>query len=241
MKHDTFNIGGDMPVQRLGFGAMRITGDGIWGWPPKRSDARDLLRRAVELGVDLLDTADAYGPEVSEYLICEALKPYKNIHIATKGGLVRAGPGDWRTDGRPEHLEIALHNSLRRLEVERIDLYQLHAIDDDVPLEDSLGALKKMQEAGKIRYIGVSNIDLDELKRARKIVDVVTVQNKYNLFHRDHEAVIDHCTENAIGFIPWAPLGIDTLADTPPSSTSPNATTPRLPSSPWPGSSNAHQ
>jgi len=215
MKHDTFNIGGDMPVRRLGFGAMRITGDGIWGWPPKRSDARDLLRRAVELGVNLLDTADAYGPEVSEYLICEALKPYKNIHIATKGGLVRAGPNDWRTDGRPEHLELAVHNSLRRLEVERIDLYQLHAIDDDVPLEDSLGALKTMQAAGKIRHIGVSNVNLDELKRARKVVDVVTVQNKYNLFQRDHEAVVDYCTENAIGFIPWAPLGIDALANNP--------------------------
>jgi aryl-alcohol dehydrogenase-like predicted oxidoreductase len=213
MKNDIFEIGGDMPVQRLGFGAMRITGEGIWGWPKDRDAARAVLRRAVELGIDFIDTADSYGPEISEYLICETLKPYKNVRIATKGGLVRGGPGDWRTDGRPEHLEIALLNSLRRLEVDCIDVYQLHAIDDDVPLEESLGALKAQQDAGRIRHIGISNFTVDEIERARKIVDVVSVQNKYSLIDRHHESVLDYCTEQGIAFIPWNPLSVGELAE----------------------------
>lgn len=210
----TFTIGGDMTVHRLGFGAMRITGKGIWGWPTSVDDAKTLLRRVVDLGIDLIDTADAYGPEVSEYLIAGALRPYpESLVIATKGGLTRKGPGIWETDGRPEHLTRAVENSLRRLERDRIDLYQLHAIDDDVPLEDSVGALKEMQQAGKIRHIGVSNFKVDELSRARKIVDVVSVQNRYNLGDRVHEAVLDYCTEHNIGFIPWFPLAMGKLTD----------------------------
>ncbi len=213
MTRDTYTIGAEMTVNRLGFGAMRITGEGIWGWPDDREQAKKLLRRVVELGVDLIDTADAYGPEISEYLIADELHPYSNVVVATKGGLVRGGPGDWRTDGRPEHLELAVLNSLRRLEVDTIDLYQLHAIDDDVPLEESLGALKKMQDAGKIRYIGVSNFTVGELERAREVVDVVTVQNRYNLTDREHEPVVDYCTQNDIGFIPWYPLATGELVD----------------------------
>ncbi|MFP4599893.1 MAG: aldo/keto reductase [Persicimonas sp.] len=213
MARDTYTIGAEMTVNRLGFGAMRITGEGIWGWPDDREQAKRLLRRVVELGVDLIDTADAYGPEISEYLIADELHPYSNVVVATKGGLVRGGPGDWRTDGRPEHLELAVLNSLRRLEVDTIDLYQLHAIDDDVPLEESLGALKEMQDAGKIRYIGVSNFTVSDLERAREVVDVVTVQNRYNLTDREHEPVVDYCTQNDIGFIPWYPLATGELVD----------------------------
>jgi pyridoxine 4-dehydrogenase len=209
----TYTIGGAMTVNRLGFGAMRITGEGIWGWPEDRGQAKKLLRRVVELGVNLIDTADSYGPEVSEYLLCEELHPYANVVIATKGGLVRGGPGDWRADGRPEHLELAVLNSLRRLQVDTIDLYQLHAIDDDVPLEESLGALKEMQDAGKIRHIGVSNFTVAELERAREVVDVVTVQNRYNLVDRKHEKVVDYCTEHDIGFLPWYPLDTGNLTD----------------------------
>ena len=185
---ETFDVGNDIPVRRMGFGAMRITGSGVWGWPKDRGDARALLRRVVDLGIQLIDTADAYGPETSEYLIAEELAPYEGLLIATKGGLERKGPGQWQTNGRPEHLEVACNNSLRRLEVERIDLYQLHAIDDDVPLEESLGALATLQEQGKIRHIGVSNFKCAELERARKVAKVVTVQNRYNLSDRNHEA-----------------------------------------------------
>ena len=210
----TFTLGGRRTVHRLGFGAMRITGDGIWGVPDDRESAQKLLRKVIALGVDLIDTADSYGPEVSEYLIAEALHPYgKQLLIATKGGLVRGGPQDWQTDGRPEHLTRAIENSLRRLEVERIDLYQLHAIDDDVPLEDSLGALSRAQEQGKIAQIGVSNFRVPDLERARKVVDFVSVQNRYNLADRKHEAVVDWCTENGIGFIPWYPLNTGELAE----------------------------
>lgn len=213
MANDTFDIGGDMTVHRLGFGAMRITGEGIWGWPDDREQAKKLLRRVVELGIDFIDTADSYGPEVSEYLLCEALKPYENVHIATKGGLTRLGPSEWPRDGRPEHLERAINNSLRRLEIDQIDLYQLHAPDPDVPLEDSLGVLKEAQDAGKIRHIGVSNFSVDQIEQARELVEVCTVQNRYNLGDREHEEVVDYCTEHGIGFIPWYPLNTGELAE----------------------------
>src|SRR6184192_1038585 len=163
----SFSIGGDLPVNRLGFGAMRLTGEGIWGWPPDRENALKVLRRAVELGVNLIDTADAYGPETSELLIAEALHPYPNgLVIATKGGLTRPGPGDWVPNCRPEHLKQALEGSLKRLRLERIDLYQLHTVDPKVPIEESVGALKQMQDAGKIRHIGLSNVDRKEIERA---------------------------------------------------------------------------
>lgn len=209
----TFDIGGDLTVNRLGFGAMRITGKGIWGWPEDRQAAKGLLGRVVELGIQLIDTADAYGPETSEYLIAEALHPYDGLVIATKGGLERKGPKQWQTNGRPEHLEVACHNSLRRLEVERIDLYQLHAIDDDVPLAESVGALAELQKAGKIRHVGVSNFSVEELKEAHEIVEVVTVQNRYNLVDRKHEAVLDYCDAQGIGFIPYFPLAAGDLVD----------------------------
>jgi len=207
----TFKLGGDLEVARLGFGAMRITGPGIWGWPANRDRARRLLMRVADLGIQLIDTSDAYGPETSEYLLAEALHPYRRLVIATKGGLERGGPGSWTTNGRPDHLRIACHNSLRRLEVETIDLYQLHAIDDDVPLEDSVGVLADMQREGKIRHIGVSNFSVDELERARKVATIVSVQNRYHLLDRAHDAVVDYCTANDIGFIPWYPLGAGSL------------------------------
>jgi aryl-alcohol dehydrogenase-like predicted oxidoreductase len=213
MANDTFDIGGDMTVHRLGYGAMRITGEGIWGWPDDREEAKRVLRRAVELGVDFIDTADSYGPEVSEYLLCEELHPYEDVVIATKGGLTRAGPSEWPRDARPEHLERAINNSLRRLEVDTIDLYQLHAPDPKVPLEDSLGALKEAQDAGKIRHIGVSNFSVDQIEQAREFIDVVTVQNRYNMADREHDAVVDYCTEQGIGFIPWYPLNTGDLAE----------------------------
>jgi aryl-alcohol dehydrogenase-like predicted oxidoreductase len=209
----TFDIGGDLTVNRLGYGAMRITGAGVWGWPPDRQRAKRLLGRVVELGIQLIDTADAYGPETSEYLIAEALHPYDGLVVATKGGLERKGPKSWKTNGRPEHLEVACHNSLRRLEVERIDLYQLHAIDDDVPLAESVGALAELQKKGKIRHVGVSNFSVEELKEARTLVDVVSVQNRFNLVDRKHEAVLDYCTEHGIGFIPFFPLAAGDLVD----------------------------
>jgi pyridoxine 4-dehydrogenase len=212
----TFTIGGDMKVSRLGFGAMRITGPGIWGWPSDVETAKLLLRRALDIGVNLIDTADAYGPEISEYLIAGALSPYpEDLVVATKGGLVRGGPREWIPDGRPAHLRRAVENSLRRLGRERIDLYQLHTIDDEVPLEDSLGAIVQMQEAGKIRHIGVSNFRVEHLERARKVAEIVTVQNRYSLADRKHEAVVDTCTDHGIGFIPWYPLATGDLADDP--------------------------
>lgn len=210
----TYTIGGNMRVQRLGFGAMRITGEGIWGWPNDRAEIKRVLHRIIDLGINLIDTADSYGPEVSEYLIAEALAPYPDgLVIATKGGLVRGGPREWKTDGRPAHLRRAVLNSLRRLECDQIDLYQLHAIDDDVPLEESLGAIRAMQDEGKIRHVGVSNFSVDELERARQVVDVVTVQNRYNLADRQHEAVVDYCDEHRIGFIPWHPLNTGELTE----------------------------
>jgi pyridoxine 4-dehydrogenase len=211
----TFTIGGDLEVRRLGFGAMRITGDGIWGPPEDPEGAKRLLRRVVELGVNLIDTADSYGPEVSENLIAEALHPYPDgLVIATKGGMRRSGPGQWPRDGRPEHLKEACEGSLRRLRLDRIDLYQLHAPDPRVPLEDSLSALKELQDEGKVRHIGVSNVSVQELDRARALVDVVTVQNRYNLTDRHSEQVLDACDRDGIGFIPWFPLAIGDLART---------------------------
>jgi pyridoxine 4-dehydrogenase len=204
---DTFTIGGDLEVHRLGFGAMRITGDGIWGPPDDPDEAKRLLRRVVERGVDLIDTADSYGPEVSENLIAEALHPYPDgLVIATKGGLRRTGPGQWPRDARPERLKECLEASLRRLKLDRIDLYQLHSPDNRVPLEESMGALRELRDEGKIRHVGVSNVSLDELARAREVVEVVTVQNRYNVEERDSEDVLDACEAANIGFLPWFPL-----------------------------------
>jgi pyridoxine 4-dehydrogenase len=204
----TFKLGGDLTVNRLGFGAMRITGEGIWGWPPDRENALKVLRRATDLGVNLIDTADAYGPDTSELLIAEALHPYsKGVVIATKGGLTRPGPGQWVPNGRPEHLKQAVEGSLKRLRLERIDLYQLHTVDPKVPIEESIGALKQMQDAGKIRHIGLSNVDPDEIKRARKIVPIVSVQNRYNIEDRKSENVLVYCEKENLGFLPWFPIG----------------------------------
>jgi pyridoxine 4-dehydrogenase len=203
----TLTVGADLEVNRLGFGAMRITGLGIWGEPKDPEEARRVLRRAVDLGVNFVDTADAYGPEVSERLIAEVLRPYaKDLVIATKGGLTRPGPSEWVANGTPEHLREACLQSLQRLQLERIDLYQLHAIDSKVPLEESLGELARLQKEGKIRHIGVSNFKLDELVRARRVVQVVSVQNQYNIADRASEDVLNYCTREHIAFIPWAPL-----------------------------------
>ncbi len=204
----TFSIGGDLPVNRLGFGAMRLTGEGIWGWPPDRQNAFKVLRRAVELGVNLIDTADAYGPETDELLIAEALYPYpQGLVIATKGGNTRPGPNQWVPDGRPEYLKQCVDKSLKRLRLDRIDLYQLHRVDPKVPMEDSLGALKEMQSAGKIRYIGLSEVSPEQVERALKIVPIATVQNRYNVTDRKWENTLDYCAKQEIGFMPWAPVG----------------------------------
>src|SRR5947209_6393905 len=205
---ETFSLGGDLTVNRLGFGAMRLTGEGIWGWPPDRENAKKVLRRAVELGVNLIDTADAYGPETSELLIAEALHPYpKGLVIATKGGLTRPGPGQWVPNGRPEHLKKAVEGSLKRLRLDRIDVYQLHTIDSKVPIEESLGALKEMMDAGKIRHVGLSNVDRQEIVRARNIVPIVSVQNRYNIEDRKSEDVLVYCEKERLGFLPWFPIG----------------------------------
>src|SRR6202789_2122184 len=210
---DTFALGGDLTVNRLGFGAMRITGEGIWGEPKDRDEARRVLRRVVELGVNFVDTADSYGPEVSENLIAEALYPYpKDLIIATKGGFTRSGPNKWAEDGRPEYLRQCVEMSLRRLKVERIDLYQLHRIDRKVPVEESLGALKEFQQAGKIRHIGLSEVSAKEIERASKTVKVVSVQNQYNLSDRRHEKVLQFCEQKKIAFIPWFPVAAGKLA-----------------------------
>ena len=199
---------GDLSVNRLGFGAMRVCGPNVWGPPRDRKDAHAVLRRAYELGANFFDTADSYGPHVDEELIAEALHPYpKDLVIATKGGLVRPKPGRWDEDGRPEHLKQAIDGSLTRLKLERIDLYQLHAIDPKVPLEDSLGPLVDAQRAGKIRHIGVSNFTVAELERARKVATIVSVQNEFNFGNRSSEDVLDHCEKLGIAFLPWCPLG----------------------------------
>ena len=203
----TLTIGGDLVVNRMGFGAMRVTGPGIWGEPKNPQEARSVLRRVIELGVNFIDTADAYGPEVSERLIAEVLRPYpKDLIIATKGGNTRPSPPEWVADGTPKHLREACLQSLKRLQLERIDLYQLHTIDPKVPLEESLGELARLQKEGKIRHIGVSNFKLDELKRAQRIVSVVSVQNRYNVVDRASQDVLDYCAREHIAFIPWAPL-----------------------------------
>ena len=196
-----------MTVRRLGFGAMRITGPGIWGDPADRGAAVKVLRRAVELGVDFIDTADSYGPEVSEDLIREALYPYEGLLIATKGGLTRQGPDQWGPVGRPEYLRQCVHMSLRRLGLERIDLWQLHRIDSLVSLEDQFGVIKDMQAEGLIRHVGISEVTVAELVASQAIVDIVSVQNLYNAGNRASEALLEHCTANDIGFIPWFPLG----------------------------------
>lgn len=211
MSATTFKLSDSLSVGRLGFGAMRITGKGVWGHPSDVPSALALLRKVRELGITLIDTADAYGPEVSEYLIAEALHPYGDIVIATKGGLTRGGPNKWEADGRPAHLRRALENSLRRLKLERIPLYQLHVIDDQVPLEDSVGALAELQAQGKIEHIGLSNVTVAQLDRARKIVTVASVQNRYNLTYRKHEEVLAACEQAHIGFIPWYPLDTGAL------------------------------
>jgi len=198
---------GDFTVNRMGFGAMRVTGPGIWGEPPDREAARRLVRRAVELGVDLIDTADSYGPAVSEEIVAEALHPYpEGLVIATKAGSLRPGPGQWERDARPEHLRRACEDSLRRLRLDVIPLYQLHAVDPKVPLEESVGALAELQREGKIRYIGVSNFDVDELRRAQKLAAVASVQNQYNYFRRSSDPVLDVCEREGIAFLPWAPV-----------------------------------
>jgi aryl-alcohol dehydrogenase-like predicted oxidoreductase len=209
----TFSIGKDLPVHRLGFGAMRITGEGVWGDPKDLNAARKVLQHAVELGVNFIDTADSYGPEVSERLIGEALAPYApGVVIATKGGLTRQGPNKWLPVGRPEYLTQQVEMSLRHLKVECIDLWQLHRIDPKVPVEESLGAIKKLQEQGKIRHVGLSEVKPHDIDRARKVLNIVSVQNRYNIGDREHEDVVDYCTQHSIAFIPWFPVAAGKLA-----------------------------
>jgi pyridoxine 4-dehydrogenase len=203
----TIDIGGDLTVNRMGFGAMRITGEGIWGPPRDRDRAKSALRQAVELGVNFIDTADSYGPNVSEELIAETLHPYPDdLVIATKGGLVRPGPGRWEPDGRPEHLREACEGSLRRLKLEQIPLYQFHRPDSSVPLAESIGVLTELKQEGKIRHIGVSNFSEDQLRDAQKLTPVVSVQNRYNLNDRSSESMVDLCDSEGIVFLPWAPI-----------------------------------
>jgi aryl-alcohol dehydrogenase-like predicted oxidoreductase len=209
----TFLLGGDLPVHRLGFGAMRITGNGVWGPPKDHEESLAVLRRAIELGVNLIDTAESYGPHVSEELIAEALHPYpKGLVIATKGGLERTGPNQWPVNGRPERLRQGLEGSLRRLRLERIDLWQLHRIDPDVPEADQFGAIREFQREGKIRHAGLSEVTVEQIERARKFFEVASVQNRYNLADREWENVLDYCDRENIGFIPWFPLQTGQLA-----------------------------
>lgn len=209
----TFRIGGDLEVHRLGYGAMRLCGPRVTGWPEDRENALRVLRRAVELGVDFVDTSDAYGPEVNELQVAEALQPYEGIVVATKGGLVRNGDqGGWPPDGRPEHLRAACEGSLRRLRVERIDLYQLHRPDPRVPFADSVGALKDLRDEGKIRHVGLSNVSVAQLEEARSIVEIASVQNEFNLGNRESEDVLAVCERLGIAFLPWYPLDAGELA-----------------------------
>ena len=213
----TFTLGGTTTVHRMGYGAMRITGEGVWGDPPDRDAAKALLRRTVELGIDLIDTADSYGPFVSEDLIREALHtggsdPYDGVTIATKAGQVRTGPGEWHMLGRPAYLRAACEMSLRRLGLETIPLFQLHRIDPEVPAEDQFGELKALQDEGKIRHIGLSEVSVEQLEHARTMIDVVSVQNRYNLLDRGSEAVLDACEAADIGFLPWFPVATGDLA-----------------------------
>ncbi|MET8650490.1 aldo/keto reductase [Nocardia aurea] len=209
----TFALGGDLPINRLGYGAMQITGPGVWGDPADPDEAVRVLRRAVELGVNFIDTADSYGPFVSENLIRRALHPYADdLVIATKAGLTRSGPGDWRPVGRPEYLRQQLELSLRHLGLDRIDLYQLHRIDAKVPLADQIGALLEFQQEGKIRHIGLSEVSVEQLAQAREIAEIVSVQNLYNLANRRAEDVLDYAEANGIAFIPWFPIATGELA-----------------------------
>lgn len=213
MAQDTFKLGGDLEINRLGFGAMRITGPGIWGEPNDPAEASAVLRRALELGVNFIDTADSYGPEVSERIIGETLHPYpSDLIIATKGGLLRGGPDNWYPNGRPEHLRSTLEGSLKRLKLERIDLYQLHRIDPAVPAEESLGTLADMQREGKIRHIGLSEVTTEQLQQAQQIVPIVSVQNRYSIGDHEWESMVDECERQQIAFIPWFPLGAGRLA-----------------------------
>jgi pyridoxine 4-dehydrogenase len=205
---ETFLLGGDLLVNRLGFGAMRLTGEGIWGWPPDRENAKKVLRHALELGVNFIDTADAYGPETDELLIAEALHPYpKGLVIATKGGITRPGPGQWVPNGRPEYLAQCVDKSLKRLKLDRIDLYQLHTVDRKVPIEESLGALKAARDAGKIRHVGLSNVTTQDIERAKKVLPIVSIQNRYNITDRESEDLLNYCEKEKMGFLPWAPVG----------------------------------
>jgi pyridoxine 4-dehydrogenase len=210
---DTYLLGGDLPIHRLGYGTMRLVGEGAWGEPRSRDEAHKVLRRAVKLGVNFIDTADAYGPYIAEDLIAEALHPYaNNLVIATKGGITRQGPAKAAPCGRPEYLHQCVEMSLRRLKLERIDLYQLHRIDPKVPAEESIGKLAELQKQGKIRHIGLSEVTVEQIEQARMIVPIVSVQNKYNLTERKHEAVLDYCRQNDIAFIPWYPVAAGSLA-----------------------------
>jgi pyridoxine 4-dehydrogenase len=203
----TIDIGGDLTVNRLGFGAMRITGSGVWGEPPSREQAIATLRRVVELGTNFIDTADSYGPRVSEELIAEALYPYPDdLVIATKGGLVRPGPGRWGPDGRPEHLREACEGSLRRLRLEQIPLYQFHAPDPSVPFAESVGAIAELKNEGKIRHVGLSNVNEAQLREAQQIVPIVSVQNRYNVTDRSSQSMVDLCEQEDLVFLPWAPI-----------------------------------
>lgn len=203
----TVALGGDLEVHRLGFGAMRLTGAGIWGDPANPDHAKAVLRRAVELGVNFVDTADSYGPEVSERLIADALHPYRDdLVIATKGGFVRSGPGSWHPAGRPDHLRAACEGSMRRLRVDQIDLYQLHTVDPNVPVEESAGAIAELRVEGKVRHVGLSNVDRDQLERAREVVPVVSVQNRYNVAERDGDEMVDLCERGGLAFVPYFPL-----------------------------------
>ncbi len=213
-KAGEFLIGNDLRVTRLGFGSMRITGSGIWGEPADRAEAVRVLRRAVELGVNFIDTADSYGPEVSEAIIAEALRPYPaDLVIATKGGFDRSGPNQWIENGTPQHLKSACEGSLRRLRLDRIDLYQLHRIDPKVPVEDQLGALKELQTQGKIKHIGLSEVSVGQIEHARTIVPVVSVQNRYSIADRGSEDVLEYCEKERMGFIPWFPLAAGRVSD----------------------------
>lgn len=214
VKSGTFHIGGDTPVHRLGFGAMRLTGEGIWGEPADHDECIAVLQRALELGITLIDTADSYGPFVSERLIAEALHPYpENLLIATKAGLQRSGPDQWESDGRPEYLRERCESSLVRLKLDRIDLFQLHRIDPKVPMEDQIGALRELQSEGKIRHIGLSEVTVEQIEAVRRLTPVASVQNLYNLSDRHSETVLDYCTAENIGFIPWYPLATGSLAN----------------------------
>ncbi len=213
MSTETFLLGGDLPINRLGYGAMRLTGEGVWGPPADMEAAKQVLRRAVELGVNFIDTADSYGPDVSEAMIGEALAPYKaGVVIATKGGFVRTGPHKWRAVGVPAYLEQQVYLSLRKLRLERIDLWQLHRFDPNTPVEQSLGPIARLQKQGKIRHIGLSEVTVEEIERARKVVEIVSVQNEYNIGQRKSEAVLDYCEQNSIAFIPWFPVAAGKLA-----------------------------